>query len=101
MIKVSFDLDHADWHGHPAETLWADPVPMLGPCAFRLQNSPFFKRGVAYRDVVDATPTEGEELFDFKRVIRRSGHSTMILVNEDEPFFPRYGNAPASPRLHL
>jgi hypothetical protein len=94
MMRVSFDLDHTDWHGHPAETLWADPVPMLGPYAFRLQNSPFFKRGIAYLDIVDTTPTEGDGLFDFKRVIRRSGHSTyMILVKEDEPRFSRYWNA--------
>jgi Domain of unknown function (DUF4265) len=94
MMRVSFDLDHADWHGHPAETLWADPVPMLGPYAFRLQNSPFFKRGIAYRDIVDTTPTEGEELFNFKRVMRRGGHSTfMILVKADEPRFPQYWDA--------
>jgi hypothetical protein len=100
MMRVSFDLDHTDWHGHPAETLWADPVPMLGPYAFRLQNSPFFKRGIAYLDIVDTTPTEGDGLFDFKRVIRRSGHSTyMILVKEDEPRFSLY--CPASSRLHL
>jgi Domain of unknown function (DUF4265) len=93
MIKVSFDLDHTDWHGHPSETLWADPVPMLGPYAFRLHNSPFFKRGIAYRDIVDTTPTEGEQLFDFKRVIRRGGHSTyMILVSEDEPRFQQHWN---------
>jgi hypothetical protein len=34
MMKVAFDLDHTDWHGHPAETLWADPAPELSPDAF-------------------------------------------------------------------
>ena len=91
MIKVSFDLDHTDWHGHPAETMWADPVPEIGSSAFRLKNSPFFVTGVSYLDIVDTTPTEGDALLDFKRVIRRSGHSTyMILVKEDEFRFDEY-----------
>jgi hypothetical protein len=91
MVKVSLNLDHTDWHGHPAETLWAEPVPEISPNAFRLQNSPFFMRGVSYLDVVDTTPTESESFFDFKRVIKRGGHSTyMLLVAEDEPRFREY-----------
>jgi hypothetical protein len=94
MIKVSFDLDHTDWHGHPAETLWADPVPAMSPTAFLLQNSPFFVRGVSYLDVVDTTPSEGDALFDFKRIIKRGGHSTyMLLVEKDEPRFEEYWSA--------
>ena len=94
MIKVSFDLDHTDWHGHPAETLWADPVPEISSRAFRLQNSPFFMRGISYLDIVDTTPTEGDGFFEFKRVIKRSGHSTyMLLVAEDEPRFREYWGA--------
>jgi len=94
MPKVSFDLDHTDWHGHPAETLWADPVPEIGPRAFRLKNSPFFTTGVSYLDIVDTTPTEGDALFDFKSIIKRSGHSTyMLLVEEEEPRFYEYWSA--------
>ena len=59
MTKVSFDLDHTDWHGHPAESLWAAPVPEISPTAFRLQNSSFFVRGVSYLDIVDTTSNGG------------------------------------------
>src|ERR1700674_1772115 len=94
MKKVSFDLDHTDWHGYPAETLWADPVPEVSPRAFRLKNSPFYVRGISYLDIVDTTPTESDAFFDFKRVIKRGGHSTyMILVEEDEPRFEEYWSA--------
>jgi hypothetical protein len=82
MMKVAFDLDHADWHSHPAETLWADPVPEISPNAFRLRNSPFFVRGVSYLDIVDTTPTEGDALVDFKRIIKRSGHSTYMILEK-------------------
>jgi hypothetical protein len=34
MMKVAFDLDHTDWHGHPAETLWADAMPEPAPMPF-------------------------------------------------------------------
>ena len=94
MIKVSFDLDHTDWHGHPAESMWADPVPEISRTAFRLQNSPFFVRGVSYLDIVDTTPTEGDGLFEFKRIIKRGGHSTyMLLVEKGEPRFEGYWSA--------
>jgi hypothetical protein len=94
MVRISFDLDHTDWHGHPAETLWADPVPEISPSAFLLQNSPFFTRGLSYLDIVDTTPTEGDGFFEFKRVIKRGGHSTyMLLVEEDEPRFHKYWGA--------
>jgi hypothetical protein len=94
MTKISFDLDHTELHGHPAETLWADPVPELGPLAFRLKNSPFFVMGISYLDIVEATPTEGDALFDFKRVIRRGEHSTyMLLVEEGERRFADYWGA--------
>ena len=73
MIKVWFDLDRTDWHAHPAESLWADPVLEISPTAFRLQNSPFFVRGISYLDIVDTTPTEGDGLLEFKRIIKRSG----------------------------
>jgi hypothetical protein len=64
MTKVSFDLDHA------------------------------FTRGISYLDIVDTTPTEGDALFDFKRIIKRGGHSTyMLLIKEDEPRFDKHWSA--------
>jgi hypothetical protein len=73
--------------------LWADPVPEISPSAFLLQNSPFFMRGLSYLDIVDATPTDNDAFFDFKRVIKRGGHSTyMILAEVHEPRFRDYWN---------
>lgn len=38
--------------------------------------------------------TEGDALFDFKRIIKRGGHSTyMLLIKEDEPRFDKYWSA--------
>jgi Domain of unknown function (DUF4265) len=94
MTKIAFDLDHTEWHGHPAETLWADLVPEIGANTFLLKNSPFFAMGVSYLDIVEGMPTEGSELFDFKRVIKRGGHSTyMLLVEDKQPRFHEYWNS--------
>jgi hypothetical protein len=51
-------------------------------------------RGVSYLDIVDTTPTEGDALVDFKPIIRRSGHSTyMLLAAQDELRFDEYWSA--------
>jgi hypothetical protein len=70
------------------------PIKCWSSRAARLQNSPFFMRGIGYLDIVDTTPTEGDGFFEFKRVIERSGHSTyMLLVDEHEPRFHKYWGA--------
>jgi hypothetical protein len=91
-VKVMFELDPEDWHGCPAETLWAELADRSDGGRFRLLNSPFYARGINHQDVVEATFVEGSHLvFLFKRVAERGGHSTyMILAKKDEPRLDHY-----------
>ncbi|PWB94208.1 hypothetical protein C5689_08830 [Methylosinus sporium] len=83
--QVLFSLDPQDWHGHGTETLWAEPVEGSDWTRFRLLNSPYFVMGVAFRDIVVATPRAESGIFDFTRVAETSGHSTyMLLVDGEE-----------------
>jgi hypothetical protein len=90
LVKVRFYLDSGDWHGSGSEGLWAAPVPETE--CFQLLNSPFFAMGVNYLDIVSAG-NSGPNVFDFKRVEKRSGHSTfMILVVPTEKRLDAYWN---------
>jgi hypothetical protein len=55
LVKIRFDLDQDDSGWPPAESegLWAAAV---GPNRFRLDNTPWFVRGVAADDIVEAAP---------------------------------------------
>lgn len=50
MLKVTFELDANDWHGVPAETLWAEMVWDRSPPQVILMNSPFHAEGVSFLD---------------------------------------------------
>jgi hypothetical protein len=86
LVKVNFKLDPQDWHGSGGETLWASVAsPESKDRTLRLENSPFHARGVSYRDIVKAMPTENPLVHEFEEVIARGGHSTyMILAREGE-----------------
>jgi hypothetical protein len=71
LVRVAFGLDPQASHGSVSERLWAFPV---GGRRFRLENSPFFARGVSYLDVVFAEEKAGE--LWFAGVALRGGHST-------------------------
>jgi len=80
-IKVLFRLepDEDGWPPSTAETLWADP---LGNDEYRLDNSPFYVRGVSNQDVVIAHEDDSDEFHRlvFSRVARRGGHSTYRFI---------------------
>jgi hypothetical protein len=82
LIKVRFEVDISDWQGGITETLWAAPIPGGEGRFFQLRNSPFYKRGINHLDIVSAKPTEAEWMFDFVDVVKRSGHSTYMLLME-------------------
>ncbi|BAM88971.1 unnamed protein product [Bradyrhizobium oligotrophicum S58] len=82
LIKIRFELDVSDWHGHGSETLWAEPVRERGPDVFRIRSSPFFTRGINHLDIVKSLPTDRRELYVFSSVIERGGHSTYMLLFE-------------------
>lgn len=79
LVRVRFTLERDD-HGWPpveSEGLWAEP---LGRSLFRLDNTPWFARGVAAGDVIEGR-RDLELVWWFRRVRRRSGRLTVRVVN--------------------
>ncbi len=71
--------------------MWAEPIGEPASQNFRILNSPYFTRGINYLDIVEAHPTIEGPALEFDRVIRRSGHSTyMIIVEKDGRRFDPY-----------
>jgi Domain of unknown function (DUF4265) len=93
MLKVTFELDANDWHGVPAETLWAEMVWDRSPPQVILMNSPFHAEGVSFLDTV-FVKMEKEEWgtrFVFAGVAARGGHSTYFVLTAMEcPEFEKY-----------
>src|ERR1700732_2735861 len=44
LIKVRFELDQSDWHGHGSETLWASPIVESESRNVRIVNLPFLRQ---------------------------------------------------------
>jgi hypothetical protein len=80
LVKVFFELDSSDWHGHGSETLWATPVPNSEWRHFEIRNSPFFATGINHLDVVAARPTDNDRVVYFTAVTKRGGHSTYMIL---------------------
>lgn len=80
MVKVRFELDASEWHGHATETLWAAAVPGSEWPNFEINNSPFFTTGINFLDIVSAKPTGSDSVFDFVTVTESGGHSTYMLL---------------------
>lgn len=83
-VKVAFLLTH-DEDGYPpesVETVWATPVE--DPEGYRIDNIPFFAKGVALNDIVRAEYVAGQ--LQFREVLVESGHSTIrvLLWNEQD-----------------
>ena len=87
LVKICFTLNPDDWHGTPGERLWAKPIPdAAAPSAYELDNSPFFAKGVSYRDIVRAVEVDGA--LEFAGVIAHSGRSTYrILIDRETDAF--------------
>ena len=86
-LKILFRLDPEDWHGHATETLWAEHVEGSNWTRFTILNSPFFVTGLSFLDVVHAAPRVEDHIFDFTSVAERYGHSTYMLLVDDEDAF--------------
>lgn len=77
-VKVVFELPE-EQEGYPpvgSERLWA--VPQSEGNSFRVDNIPFYARGVSSGDVVRATLNQEGELI-FQEVVKPSGNSTFRL----------------------
>jgi hypothetical protein len=86
-LKILFRLDEEDWHGHATETLWAEPVEGSNWTRFTVLNSPFFVTGLSFLDIVCAAPRVEHHIFDFTSIAERYGHSTYMLLVDDEDAF--------------
>lgn len=82
-IIVLLEKEEADYPPYDYEELWATPV---GEGLFRIENVPFFARGLARGDLVSAV-SEGEVL-RFQEVSQASGHSTIRLMVNDSNALP-------------
>jgi Domain of unknown function (DUF4265) len=73
-VKVQFSLGPYEHKGIKTETVWAEEIT---PGKFRILNSPFFVFGISAADIVSAEKCD--QVFEFKEVISRGGHSTYRL----------------------
>jgi hypothetical protein len=84
--KVHFRLER-DEDGFPpadVESLWARRIDSTH---YRLDNVPFFARGVACEDVVEVRDVDGT--LWFLRVTEEGGHGTIRVFIYDEPRLER------------
>jgi len=70
MVKIIFQLDE-NIHQAGTESIWASKV---GENLYRVENVPFYAKGVSFADCVSVT-VESKELI-FLKVVEKSGHST-------------------------
>ena len=74
-VKFYLEQDEDGWPPETVETLWAKDV---GGGMYEIDTIPFFVRGIAYKDVVFAEPSDEELLF--RKVVRPSGHNTIRII---------------------
>jgi hypothetical protein len=82
-IIVPLEKEEPDYPPFDYEELWSTPA---GEGLFRIENVPFFARGIARGDIVSAV-AEGEVL-RFQEVFEASGHSTIRLIVNDSKAVP-------------
>lgn len=75
MDKLTIELEPQAWHGYSHETVWAT---RLEDGLYKVENSPFFARGVSYEDTVLAVPQKGLNMF--VRTVASSGGSTYRII---------------------
>lgn len=79
LVKVRFELEPDDdgWPPVGGESLWAFS---LGDGRYRLDNTPWFVRGVSCYDVVEAAADDEQGVPVVERVVERSGHLTVRVL---------------------
>ena len=77
-IKVLFELKRDEDGYPPADTegLWGEP---LGNNLFKINNVPFFVKGISCEDVVEAEPDSEGEL-RYRALVRPSAHNTLRVI---------------------
>jgi len=82
-VIVLLEQDDEDYPPVDYEELWTIP---LGEGLYRVENIPFFARGIARGDIVSAA-VDNEDLI-FQEVAEQSGHSTIRLIIYNEYAVP-------------
>jgi hypothetical protein len=81
-VRFALDRDGSGWPPAESEGLWAQP---MGMGRFRLDNTPWFVRGVAADDVVEARPDDAGVLW-FVRLIERGERVVVrVILRSDGP----------------
>jgi hypothetical protein len=80
LVKVHFELPEPEM-GIGGESLWAAQV---GPNLYELRNSPWHVRTVNWLDVVEAVSEAENQLPEFVKVHKRSGHRTIHVYFLDD-----------------
>jgi len=90
VFKLNISLPQDAWHGFESESVWAEA---LEDGSMRILNTPFFAKGISFKDVVSIKIEP--EMIRFDSVICKSGHSTYrILIDDatvDRMFKTRWG----------
>ena len=88
LVRIRFQTDTEGLSGGSPERLWAKQLPS-GGAHFELHSSPFYAKGVSYKDIIEAEGNPdciGE--FEYRRTLSSSGHSTYrILVPKNSRLF--------------
>ena len=75
LVKIAFEIapDDYEWAGRGTERLWA----IASPDGYRIDNSPWYVRGIAWGDMVAASGDV--QHLKFNKVLSRSGYSTVWI----------------------
>ena len=82
LVKLYFQLSE-DENGYPpdrVETLWAEQT---GPAEYKVDNIPFYVRGISSGDIVSADRDDDGQL-NFREILQKSGNSVFRLYIFDE-----------------
>lgn len=77
-VKIYFEIPSPDSDEIEVETIWAVP----NRDSFKLDNIPFYAKGVAVEDTISAKKIDG--CFYFDELLEPSGHSTVRIWFADE-----------------
>lgn len=78
-FRLELQLEvRGDWPPFGFETVW---VSRVEGDRYRIENVPFFAKGLAFGDVVVARPKSGDpSLLALEAVVARSGHSVVRVI---------------------
>ncbi|KIC37262.1 DUF4265 domain-containing protein [Leisingera sp. ANG-M7] len=75
MEKATIELDQDDWHGYSTESVWVSEV---STGKYRVENIPFFAKGLSFRDIVSVREIDDLLIVD-KRLRSAKGSTYRIL----------------------